>query len=173
MTCLVTSPSAVSRPKNSRIRWWFCDFQPAALESIPAIRARHNIGNVLPRPTRSDQPLGGRVERRCDQFRPMASAVSALSSIVANGHQIVPTVPPPPRFIPYGGFSPVPAGSQPSHPAPFRTRPRLRLTQERRFFPFLVQGPGVSNLGCAHRPLAQRGLSSPHLQSLLRPDPPV
>jgi hypothetical protein len=37
----------------------------------------------------------------------MASAVSALSSIVANGHQIVPTVPPPPRFIPYGGFSPV------------------------------------------------------------------
>jgi hypothetical protein len=40
-------------------------------------------------------------------FRPMASAVSALSSIVANGHQIVPTVPPPPRFIPYGGFSPV------------------------------------------------------------------
>jgi hypothetical protein len=37
----------------------------------------------------------------------MASFVSALSSIVANGHQIVPTVPPPPRFIPYGGFSPV------------------------------------------------------------------
>jgi hypothetical protein len=37
----------------------------------------------------------------------MASAVSALSGIVANGHQIVPTVPPPPRFIPYGGFSPV------------------------------------------------------------------
>jgi hypothetical protein len=49
----------------------------------------------------------GRVERRRDRFRPMASAVSALSSIVANGHQIVPTVPPPPRFIPYGGFSPV------------------------------------------------------------------
>jgi hypothetical protein len=39
------------------------------------------------------------------RFRPMASAVSALSSIVANGNQIVPTVPPPPRFIPYGGFS--------------------------------------------------------------------
>jgi hypothetical protein len=37
----------------------------------------------------------------------MASNVSALSSIVANGHQIVPTVPPPPRFIPYGEFSPV------------------------------------------------------------------
>jgi|GEM_PF-3243414 hypothetical protein len=40
-------------------------------------------------------------------FGPMASAMSALSSIVANGHQIVPTVPPPPRFIPYGAFSPV------------------------------------------------------------------
>jgi hypothetical protein len=37
----------------------------------------------------------------------MASAVSALSSIVANGPQVVLTVPPPPRFIPYGGFSPV------------------------------------------------------------------
>jgi hypothetical protein len=49
----------------------------------------------------------GRVERRRDRFRPMASAVSALSSIVANGHQTVPTVPPPSRFIPYGGLSPV------------------------------------------------------------------
>ena len=36
----------------------------------------------------------------------MASCVSALSSIVANGHQVLPTFPPPPRFIPYGGFSP-------------------------------------------------------------------
>ncbi|MCX6917648.1 MAG: hypothetical protein NT167_32205 [Verrucomicrobia bacterium] len=26
---------------------------------------------------------------------------------MANGHQIVPTFPPPPLFIPYGGFSPV------------------------------------------------------------------
>src|ERR1039458_4741564 len=105
-------------------------------------------------------------------FRPMASAVSALSSIVANGHQIVPTVPPPPRFIPYGGVS-SPAGNQPGHPAPFRSRPRLRLTQDLRSFPFLAQCPGVSDRGCTHRPLAQRGLSSPHLQSLLRPDPPV
>jgi hypothetical protein len=37
----------------------------------------------------------------------MASAVSTLSSIVANGHQVLPTFPPPPLFIPYGGFSPV------------------------------------------------------------------
>jgi len=42
----------------------------------------------------------GRVERRRDWFRPMASAVSALSSIVANGHQILPSFPPPPLFIP-------------------------------------------------------------------------
>jgi len=33
--------------------------------------------------------------------------------------------------------------------------------------------PGVSNHGCAHRPLAQRGLSCPRLQTLLRPDAPV
>jgi len=38
----------------------------------------------------------GRVERRRDWFRPMASSVSALSSIVANGLQILPSFPPPP-----------------------------------------------------------------------------
>jgi len=37
----------------------------------------------------------------------MASCVSALSGIVANGHQVLPTFPPPSLFIPYGGFSPV------------------------------------------------------------------
>ena len=51
--------------------------------------------------------ITGRVGQRRDQFRPMASFVSALSSIVANGHQVVPTFPPPPLFIPYGEFSPV------------------------------------------------------------------
>jgi hypothetical protein len=49
----------------------------------------------------------GRVERRRDRFRPMASFVSALSSIVANSPRVVPSFPPPPLFIPYGGFSPV------------------------------------------------------------------
>jgi len=52
-----------------------------------------------------EEGITGRVERRRDRFRPMASSVSALSSIVANGHQILPTFPPPPLFIPYGGFS--------------------------------------------------------------------
>src|ERR1019366_6215090 len=49
----------------------------------------------------------GRVERRRDRFRPMASFVSALSSIVANSPRVMPKFPPPPLFIPYGGFSPV------------------------------------------------------------------
>src|ERR1017187_939527 len=49
----------------------------------------------------------GRVERRRDRFRPMASSVSALSSIAANGHQVVPTFPPHTLLIPYGGFPPV------------------------------------------------------------------
>jgi hypothetical protein len=48
--------------------------------------------------------LSGRVERRRDRFRPMASFVSALSSIVANSPRVMPTFPPPPLFIPYGGF---------------------------------------------------------------------
>jgi len=51
--------------------------------------------------------ITGRVEWRRDRFRPMASCVSALSSIVANGHQVLPTFPPPPLIIPDGEFSPV------------------------------------------------------------------
>ncbi len=47
------------------------------------------------------------MERRRDRLRPMASCVSALSSIVANSPRVMPTFPPPPLFIPYGGFSPV------------------------------------------------------------------
>ena len=40
--------------------------------------------------------------------------------------------------------------------------------------PFLaISYPGVWNRGCTHRPLAQHGLSYPHLQTLLRPDPPA
>ena len=40
-------------------------------------------------------------------IRPMTSCVSALSGIVANGHQAVHVVSSAPSKIPYGGFSPV------------------------------------------------------------------
>src|SRR6266446_5884899 len=40
-------------------------------------------------------------------IRPMASNVSALSGIVANGHQAIHFVSSTPSKIPYGGFSPV------------------------------------------------------------------
>src|SRR5438045_1988688 len=40
-------------------------------------------------------------------IRPMTSNVSALSSIVANGHQAIHFVSPAPSKIPYHGFSPV------------------------------------------------------------------
>jgi len=49
----------------------------------------------------------GRVEQRRDMIRPMTSDVSALSGIVANGHQTVHVVSSAPSKIPYGGFSPV------------------------------------------------------------------
>jgi hypothetical protein len=39
-----------------------------------------------------------------DQWLPF---VSALSGIVANSPRVMPSFPPPPLFIPYGGFSPV------------------------------------------------------------------
>jgi hypothetical protein len=49
----------------------------------------------------------GRVEQRRGVSRTMASDVSALSSIVANGHQFIHSVSSAPSKIPYGGFSPV------------------------------------------------------------------
>ena len=81
-----------------------------------------------------DGPSSGRVEWGRAQFRPMASDVSALSGIVANGHQVVPTFPPPPRFIPYGEFSPVRLEIQPCRTVPFRYRLRRRLTPSLRSF---------------------------------------
>src|SRR5262245_59536932 len=86
----------------------------------------------------------GRVERRRDRFRPMASDVSALSSIVANGHQVMRRFLHPLLSFRTAVFAST-VGSQPRRPAPFRNRPRLRLTQSLRSFPFLAQGPGVSN----------------------------
>src|ERR1035438_6121363 len=58
-----------------------------------------------------ERGVTGRLERRRDRFRSMASCVSALSSIVANGHQVLPSFPPPPLFIPYGGFSRIKCGA--------------------------------------------------------------
>ena len=56
--------------------------------------------------------------------------------------------PPPPLFIPYGGFSLSTARSQPCPPAPFRNLSGLRLTQDlpfARFWPFLIQASGCSS----------------------------
>ena len=84
--------------------------------------------------TLSPRKSSGRVEWGRARFRPMASDVSALSSIVADGHQVMPSFPPPPRFIPYGGFSPVRLETQPSRTMPFRRRLRSRLTPRLRSF---------------------------------------
>ena len=83
-------------------------------------------------------------------IRPMASNASALSNIVANGHQAIHFVCSAlsiHSFIPYGGFSLNTAGSQPFPPAPFRNVSGLRLTQElpfTRFWPFLIQASGTA-----------------------------
>jgi hypothetical protein len=82
----------------------------------------------------TERSSSGRVGRGRARFRPMASDVSALSSIVANGHQVMPTFPPPPRFIPYGEFSPVRLETQPCRTVPFRRRLRPRLTPSLRSF---------------------------------------
>lgn len=72
---------------------------------------------------------GRRVEWRREQFRSAASVVSALSSFVANGHQTMPSFPPPPlKFrtagFPQYGFKLAPATAT---FAPRAYRPPLRL----------------------------------------------
>ena|SRR5580700_2525079 len=59
--------------------------------------------------------------------RPMTSSVSALSSVVANGHQAMHDVSFSPSEIPYGGFSPVrlQIGIQPRPSLLAHTRQRL------------------------------------------------
>ena len=44
-------------------------------------------------------------------FRPMTSKVSALSGLVANGHQTLQVVSSAPSKIPYGGFSRILCGA--------------------------------------------------------------
>ena len=56
-------------------------------------------------------------------IRPMTSNVSALSGIVANGHQAIHFVSSAPSKIPYGGFSPVRLQTR------FRQRPPSRASQ--------------------------------------------
>ena len=83
---------------QSRIRE--VTFQDASSRALPDKRAWRGFGNPLGKPGAfaslcSRSPPQSctqehRVERRRDWFRPMASAVSALSSIVANGHHIRP-----------------------------------------------------------------------------------
>src|ERR1035437_8485991 len=82
-------------------------------EPAPPKRQTRSLREIL---TALCSPHAGRAERRRDRFRPMVSLVSSLSSIVANSHQVLPTVPPPSLIIPHDGFSPV----------RLETSPRLR-----------------------------------------------
>lgn len=72
-------------------------------------------------------------------IRPMASNVSALSGIVANGHQAIHFVSSAPSKIPYGGFSPVRLQTRLTPRPPSRARPspligrHCRYLRSRRF----------------------------------------
>ena len=57
-------------------------------------------------------------------IRPMTSDVSALSSVVAKGHQAIHFVSSAPSKIPYGGFSPVRLQDQ--APGQFSKEPSAR-----------------------------------------------
>ena len=63
------------------------DFMNARLLTACTAYSEHRVHPVF------SSPGTGRVEWRRDRFRPTASCVSALSSIVANGHQVLPTFP--------------------------------------------------------------------------------
>ena len=66
-------------------------------------------------------------------FRPVASSVSALSSIVANGHQTLHFVSSAPSEIPYGGFSPVRLQTRLTPRPPSRTCPRPLIGRHCRY----------------------------------------
>jgi hypothetical protein len=64
----------------------------------------------------------------------MASKVSALSSVVAKGHQAIHFVSSTPSYHAVRRVFPSTVGSQPRRSAPFRSRSRLRLTGSLRSF---------------------------------------
>jgi hypothetical protein len=77
----------------------------------------------------------------------MTSSVSALSGIVANGHQAIHFVSSAPSFHAVRRVFPSTAEGQPHHPAPFRNLSGLRLTQDlrfNRFWPFRIQASGTA-----------------------------
>jgi len=69
-------------------------------------------------------------------IRPMTSSVSALSGIVANGHQALHFVSSAPSKIPYGGFSPVRLQTRLTPQPPSRTYPRPLIGCRCRFLGF-------------------------------------
>jgi len=101
------------------------------------------------------------VQRRRDRFRPMASCVAALASVVANSQQVLPTFPPPPLIIPYGGFAPVRLEASLAAPCPSAAVPggvrrgacvplRLGLRVPRYRFAAVPRGPWLSAVYHVH-----------------------
>ena len=78
-------------------------------------------------------------------IRPMTSGVSALSGIVAKGHQAIHFVSSAPSKIPYGGFSPVrlqtSCQQRPSLPLQTYTLPQFR-SPPRAFYSVIGLAPG-------------------------------
>ena len=66
-------------------------------------------------------------------IRPMTSSVSALSGIVANGHQALHFVSSAPSKIPYGGFSPVRLQTRLTPRPPSRAHPRPLIGRHCRY----------------------------------------
>jgi len=101
-------------------------------------------------------------------FRPMTSFISALSGIVANGHQAMHFVSSAPSKIPYGGFSPVRLQTHLTPRPPSRAGQRLLIGRHgsylhpRRLFRSgtrVQSAPKISDLNC--------GSSGPWLPSRL------
>src|SRR3989442_1235908 len=66
-------------------------------------------------------------------IRSMTSSVSALSGIVANGHQTIHFVSSAPSKIPYGGFSPVRLQTRLTPRPPSQAYPRLLISRHCRY----------------------------------------
>ncbi len=101
-------------------------------------------------------------------IRPMTSSVSALSGIVANGHQAIHFVSSAPSKIPYGGFSPVRLQTRLTPRPPLQACPRPLIGRHCRY---LRPGRFIRNGPCGQSAPRtsdhDRGSSGPWLPSRL------
>jgi hypothetical protein len=147
----LTSPRrALSRIRQART--FTAELAPAGVSPNQSLLSllgptTHCRGGIFTRSHVKDRRLHVEWSGGASVIRLMTSVVSALSGIVANGHQAIHLVSSAPSIHSVRWVFPSTAGSQPCHRASFRNPSRLRLTlglRFIRFWPFLIQASGTA-----------------------------